>query len=227
MAGKIITNCVALGDHATDSNNFVLKTNVDGTATFARGVAGNLGTVFGVNGSGALTGVSLVSPTITGLTAAMPAGSVLQVVSATKTDTSSFTSSTFADIGTLTVTLTPRNTSSKILVVASVGQSWVNAVAKSAWRLMRGATPIAIADAAGSRIRSTGGAHIGIENYVPSYSSISYLDSPATASAVTYKCQASNLDNVGTVYVNRANSDPDTGITPRTASSITIFEIAG
>jgi hypothetical protein len=30
----------------------VLKTNVDGTATLARGAAGTLGTVFGVNGSG-------------------------------------------------------------------------------------------------------------------------------------------------------------------------------
>ena len=59
MAGKIITNWVALGDHATDSNNFVLKTNVDGTATFARGAAGNLGTVFGVNANNTITGATI------------------------------------------------------------------------------------------------------------------------------------------------------------------------
>jgi len=68
MAGKITTNSVVLGDSLTDTQNFVLKTNADGTATLARGALGGLGTVFGVNGSGALTGASLVSPTITGAT---------------------------------------------------------------------------------------------------------------------------------------------------------------
>jgi hypothetical protein len=59
MAGKIVTNSVVLGDSATDTQNFCLKTNVDGTATFARGSAGNLGTVFGVNGSGVITGATI------------------------------------------------------------------------------------------------------------------------------------------------------------------------
>ena len=68
MAGKITTNSVVLGDSVTDTQNFVLKTNADGTATLARGALGGLGTVFGVNGSGALTGATLVSPTITGAT---------------------------------------------------------------------------------------------------------------------------------------------------------------
>ena len=68
MAGKITTNSVVLGDSITDTQNFVLKTNADGTATLARGALGGLGTVFGVNGSGALTGATLVSPTITGAT---------------------------------------------------------------------------------------------------------------------------------------------------------------
>jgi hypothetical protein len=47
----------------------VLKTNADGTATLARGALGALGTVFGVNGSGALTGVSLVAPALGAATA--------------------------------------------------------------------------------------------------------------------------------------------------------------
>jgi hypothetical protein len=197
-----------------------------------------------VNSSYIASGITLTSPVLvtpalgtpasgvltncTGVVAAaLPAGTVLQVVSATKTDTSSFTSSTFADIGSLTVTITPRNASSKFLIVSSVGLSYVNAVSRSAWRLMRDATPIAISDAAGSRIRTTGSVYIPVENYVAFYSAISYLDSPATASAVTYKCQASAIDNVGTVYVNRATVDTDNAATTRTASSITVFEIAG
>jgi hypothetical protein len=97
MAGKIITNWVALGDHATDSNNFVLKTNVDGTATFARGVAGNLGTVFGVNGSGAITGASLVSPTITGATITV-AATAAPAFSATNNATQTLSSAVYTKI---------------------------------------------------------------------------------------------------------------------------------
>ena len=211
----------------------VTSTGVAVTGTLSSSGATTLanGAVLGTPASGNLSNCTALNATqlTTGTmpSARLASGTVLQVVSATKTDTSSFTSSTFADIGTLTVTITPRNTSSTILVMASVGQSWVNAVTKSAWRLMRDATPIAIAAAAGSRIRATGAAYVQVENYTSSYSTVSYLDSPATASAVTYKCQASNMDGAGTVYVNRGNSDGDSVITPRTTSSITVFEIAG
>jgi hypothetical protein len=216
------SGAITLGGTLAVANGGTGVTTSTGTGATVRGTSPTLVTpVLGTPASGNLANCTGV------VAAALPAGTVLQVVSATKTDTSSFTSATFADIGSLTVTITPRNTSSKFLVVSSVGQSWVNTITKSAWRLMRDATLIAIGDAAGSRIRVTGGAYVQAENYVCSYSTISYLDSPATASAVTYKCQASNMDSTGTVYVNRANIDTDNGVTPRSASSITVFEIAG
>jgi len=59
MAGNIKTNSVTLGDSATDSQNFQLRTNVDGTATLARGAAGNLGDVLTVDAAGT---VALISP---------------------------------------------------------------------------------------------------------------------------------------------------------------------
>jgi len=40
MAGTINTNTVQLGDSATATQNFTLRTNVDGTATLARGNVG-------------------------------------------------------------------------------------------------------------------------------------------------------------------------------------------
>ena len=40
MAGTIKTNAVQLGDSATATQNFTLRTNVDGTATLARGNVG-------------------------------------------------------------------------------------------------------------------------------------------------------------------------------------------
>lgn len=58
MAGTIKTNAVQLGDSATDSQNFLLKTNVDGTATLARGATGSLGNVLTVDASGVVTATS-------------------------------------------------------------------------------------------------------------------------------------------------------------------------
>ncbi len=84
MAGKITTNSVVLGDSLTDTQNFVLKTNADGTATLARGALGALGTVFGVNGSGALTGATLVAPVLGTATATtMSAATTIGVGNAT------------------------------------------------------------------------------------------------------------------------------------------------
>ncbi len=40
MAGKLTTNQIQLGDSATATQNFVLQTNVDGSAKLARGNAG-------------------------------------------------------------------------------------------------------------------------------------------------------------------------------------------
>jgi len=61
MAGSIKTNSVTLGDSATDSQNFQLRTNVDGTAKLARGAAGNLGDILTVDVSGkvSLAGLDL------------------------------------------------------------------------------------------------------------------------------------------------------------------------
>ena len=53
MAGNLKTNTVSLGDSSTDTQNFQLRTNVNGTATLARGAAGNLGDVLTVPASGA------------------------------------------------------------------------------------------------------------------------------------------------------------------------------
>jgi hypothetical protein len=45
MGGNLKVNAVQLGDSVTDSQNFILQTNTDGTAKLARGSAGTLGSV--------------------------------------------------------------------------------------------------------------------------------------------------------------------------------------
>jgi hypothetical protein len=149
-------------------------------------------------------------------------GTVLQVGSTTKTDTFSTTSTSFADITGFSVTLTPTSSSSKFLVqvVANVANSGADAVMI---QLVRGSTAICIGDAAGSRIRAS--ASNMFTSSSMSSTCVNFLDSPATASAVTYKVQMRL--NSGTGYLNRTGADTDNAAHPRTASTITVMEIAG
>lgn len=55
MAGPLTAQQVTLGDSATDSQNFRLRSNNDGTLTLARGVNGALGSVLTVDASGNVT----------------------------------------------------------------------------------------------------------------------------------------------------------------------------
>lgn len=158
----------------------------------------------------------------------LPTGSVLQVVSAIKTDTASFTSSTFSDVTGLSVSITPKFSTSKILVIANVNCSWRTTNAKIGGRLMRNSTPIAVGDAASSRTQVTGVAYWNIDADTTVPLSMTYLDSPSTTSATTYKWQANNMDNSGlAVYINRSTTDTDAFYFGRTPSSITVMEIAG
>ena len=56
-------------------------------------------------------------------------------------------------------------------------------------------------------------------------SGVQFLDSPSSTSETTYKLQIRTEG--GTTYVNRSRSDADATYSGRTASSITVMEIAG
>ena len=180
MAGKITTNSVVLGDSVTDTQNFVLKTNADGTATLARGALGALGTVFGVNGSGALTGATLVSPTITGLTAAaLPAGSVLQVVNAAYIPAVSASTS---QVTLLELAITPRSSSSKIMIFYSLGMVDNVTTADCLLRVRRGGSAGTIIPNYTSTVTSY--FYCAARIQVPQ--SGTFIDSPSTTSSTTY-----------------------------------------
>lgn len=187
--------------------------------------AANLGALgTNVNSSGK---VSLASGA-TGVLpiSSMPAGTVLQVATAYKTDVQAIPSgtSTFADITGLSVTLTPRSSSSKFLCIWSLGIGNGTDAATCYIRLNRNGTAIGLADAAGNR---TLGSSIYINTAIGGEmipSTNSFLDAPATSSAVTYKLTASSNN---TSYINRSARDNDgTGYDGRATSSLTILEIA-
>jgi hypothetical protein len=150
-------------------------------------------------------------------------GKVLQVVSATKTDTYSSTSTSFVDITGLTLAITPVATTSKILILASIITSQSSYAANYCkFRLSRGGTAIAIADADGSRPVQTN-VDFPPDTWSMSDVGFNFLDSPSTTSSVTYAIQGSVKS--GTLYINRSNSDPDTVDGQRGVSTITLMEI--
>jgi hypothetical protein len=156
--------------------------------------------------------------------AALPTGSVLQVLSTTKTDTFSTTSTSFTDITGLSVLITPISATSKIFVIASLCGSVNGGTNTAQYRLMRDSTAIAVGDAAGSRTRSSSGLNYQIDsNRLDSYT-FQTLDSPTTTSAITYKVQM--LTSASTAYIGRTFSDLDAGTWSRTACTITVMEIA-
>jgi len=189
-------------------------------------------TLVGLAATQTLTNKSIVATQLTGTVAAarLPAGSVVQVVSATKTDTFATTSSTtYVDVTGLSVSITPASNSNKILIIASISVG----AQLNAWpsiRLLRGSTNICIGDASSNRDPVTGtfynsdtAGEVGL-----SCVAISFLDSPATTSSTTYKIQTKGRTSFGAGYVNRTYADNDDAFSgKRAASTITVMEIAG
>jgi len=140
----------------------------------------------------------------------LPAGSVLQVVNATYSSQASSATATWADTG-LTATITPKFATSKVLIIASQNglNKWTNNT-NIGVRLLNGSTVLKVLENTAGYTNNT------TANQVAS-AVISYLDSPATTSATTYKTQFNNGTPAGNVYIQ------DTSAT----SSITLMEIAG
>jgi hypothetical protein len=158
----------------------------------------------------------------------LPAGSVLQVVSTTKTDAFSTNAGSYTDVTGLSVSITPTSASNKILVFLSLSMSGQDGNAGAVYRFVRDSTAICIGDAAGDRGRSSGGvAYIANTNVYTTISG-SFLDSPATTSATTYKVQVVCGNSGGNVYINRTESDSNitNPFSSRSTSTITVMEIA-
>ena len=157
----------------------------------------------------------------------LPAGSVIQVVSTTKTDTWSASLPNWADITGMSVSITPSSASNKILVIVNLS-FMATGGGSHGYRLVRNSTPISIADAAGSRPLFSGAVQDGNINtsFILS-SATTHLDSPSSTSSVTYKLQAFGTYD-GTIYVNTSSADRNaSNYDGRTTSSITVMEIKG
>jgi hypothetical protein len=160
------------------------------------------------------------------LTGSLPAGmggKILQVVQTVKTDTASTQSTSFVDVPGMSVSITPTSATSKILVFVNFQSS---ASGHASARLLRNSTDIAIGDADGSRIRCTFQSQNTITWDVES-NSMTFLDSPNTTSATTYKLQWAVPYSAGYIYwINRASSDANATYVGLVVSTITVMEVA-
>ena len=149
-------------------------------------------------------------------------GSVVQVVQGIKTNVASTSSTGFVDTG-LEVTITPKSSSSKILVSYAANIS--TDTSHAFLRVVRNGTPIAFGDAAGSRVQCTHYVRHMTSQSMESYC-MEFLDSPSTMSSVTYKLQYSVASINYTVTLNRSHNDGDNVYYGRGVSTITAKEIA-
>ena len=174
-----------------------------------------------------LSGMTTASlPTVT--TDKLGTGAVLQVKQSTFADDAGTSSTSYQDIP-LSVSITPRATSSKILVQVNI---WAGVNDTGQYgvllQLLRDSTQINMGNAEGSRPRVMGVAYSPAHDYDVYPIIANYLDSPNTTSSTTYKVQfRSGWSGSKTVYINRGGSDSDNAGGARTMSTITVMEIAG
>lgn len=157
-------------------------------------------------------------------------GKILQVVSATKTDTASISIAAGAissAVTGLSVSITPSSASSKVMVFSEVSLSASSVAITLETALYRNGTAVGVGDASGSRARVSSGAVLtelaGLQNLAAFV-----LDSPATTSSVTYDIRLHHgSGSTRTVHVNRSDTDTNSNVRARTASTITVMEVAG
>ena len=200
----------------------IVSGDTSGTITIAAPVVAGSGTLtlpvatdtlVGKATTDTLTNKSIAATQLTGTiaAAALPAGSVLQVVSSTYATIASNSTTTYADTG-VTATITPSSASSKILVLISLcglEKSTGNIANSLSFQFLRGVTIVK------EFATYVGFTNSALQNITTC--AFNHLDSPASTSAQVYKVQFKNTVASAIVYV-QANS---------AISSITLMEIQG
>jgi hypothetical protein len=179
--------------------DLITATAADTPARLAVGANGTVLTADSAQG----TGLRWATPT---------AGKIGQVVTATTATETSTTSTTYADVTNLSVTITPSAASSRILISVSapcLAYRSGDGTTAAALQILRASTSIA-------DFGRVAGAYAIGEHSAYALAGLTYVDSPSTTSATTYKVQVKTVSGA-TAYVNRTGEQP--------LSTITVTEI--
>ena len=157
-------------------------------------------------------------------------GGIIQVKQTLKTDSFHTTSQSYTDITGMTVSITPKFNTSKILLQCNIQFGGaLNLYAPV--RLLRGSTHIGQSTVySGGQTNATFSLNLGdgsgTANHYKVFSTVyQILDSPATTSAVTYKLQVSSW--VGRdFYLNRSQQDSGAAWTHGASSTMTAMEVS-
>ena len=156
-------------------------------------------------------------------------GGIIQVKQTVLDTVFSSNNTNYVDVTGMSVNITPQRSDSKILVMVTLRCAMNQSDRWSAYILLRDSQILFDGTAEGSRTQcsiwhipfvGTGtGNTFGDKN-------ITFLDSPASTSSLTYKLQV-KVQSGATAYVNRSMNDSNADYGPRTSSSITVMEVCG
>ncbi len=197
-------------------------------------INGNTGVVTGLAVGGLPDGTvdadTLASNAVTaGKLASGVGGKILQVVQTVKSDTATISSANtnnFVDLTGMSVAITPSATSSKILIIINLSVSMEAGTLHV--RLVRGSTNIFLGDSGGGNRLSSSILHRSeYNNHYIEPISRTFLDSPNTTSATTYKLQGTlGSTYSSTICINRTPHDDNYDYGGRVPSTMTAMEIA-
>jgi len=154
-------------------------------------------------------------------------GKILQVIQTVKTDQFTSTAYDYTDVTGMSVSITPASASNKILINFELQVSGV-ANNYASFRLLRDSTHIGVSTVTDTDWRVATLGSLSHENsYQIENTGTSFLDSPNTTSAITYKLQVSSYSN-RTMSLNYPwNTGNSSGSYTATGiSTITVMEVA-
>lgn len=184
-------------------------------------------TINGTSGLVTATSYAGAGGDLTGITT----GKILQIKTTAKTDQFTSTAYAYTDITGMSISITPASASNKILInfelqVGGTGNNYAS------FRLLRDSTHIGVPTGSGLLGGASRDGTLGSLSHENSYqlenTGITFLDSPNTTSAITYKLQTSAYSS-RTISINVPTSVNTSGTTTYTAtgiSTLTVMEVA-
>ena len=152
-------------------------------------------------------------------------GGIIQTVSTTKTNTASSNTTSFADITGMSVSITPTSSSSKILLLCYAHLGIDDSRYSIYLKFTGGNTASYIGDS-GTGVECANHVRMSTANssYEQKTTTLMFLDSPNTTSAITYQLQW-KIQATQTAYINQSHQSTD-GDRGRTASTIIAMEVS-